>query len=87
MRRTHVLFNSPSHIDFMRDCVNGGADCNTGTALNPNDDCWNHGTSSAAIIMANSRQGNAFRGVTGITLDSWKVYPSSTDAAGSRTAS
>jgi hypothetical protein len=82
VRRTHVLFNSPSHIDFMRDCVNGGADCNTGTALNPNDDCWNHGTSSAAIITANSRQGNAFRGVTGITLDSWKVYPSSTDAAG-----
>lgn len=82
VRRSHVLFNSPSHIDFMRDCVNGGADCNTGTALNPNDDCWNHGTSSAAIITANARQGDAFRGVTGITLDSWKVYPSSTDANG-----
>ncbi|MBA2304985.1 MAG: S8 family serine peptidase [Acidobacteria bacterium] len=82
LRRTHVLFNQPSHIDFMRDCVNGGADCNTGTNLNPNDDCWNHGTSSAAIITANARQGNAFRGVTGITLDSWKVYPTSTNAAG-----
>ena len=79
VRRTHVVFNSPSHIDFMRDCVNGGANCNTGTALNPNDDCWDHGTSSAAIITANGRQGNAFRGVTGITLDSWKVYPSSTN--------
>ncbi len=79
VRRTHVVFNSPSHIDFMRDCVNGGANCNTGTALNPNDDCWDHGTSSAAIITANARQGNAFRGVTGITLDSWKVYPSSTN--------
>ncbi|MEP6855647.1 MAG: S8 family serine peptidase [Pedococcus sp.] len=82
VRRTHVLFNSPSHLDFMRDCVNGGADCNTGNALNPIDDCWNHGTSSAAIITANARQGNAFRGVTGITLDSWKVYPSSVDANG-----
>lgn len=82
VRRTHVVFNSPSHIDFMRDCVNGGADCNTGNNLNPADDCWNHGTSSAAIITANARQGNAFRGVTGITLDSWKVYPSSVDAAG-----
>jgi hypothetical protein len=82
VRRTHVVFNSPSHIDFMRDCVNGGSDCNTGAALNPNDDCWNHGTSSAAIITANARQGNAFRGVTGITLDSWKVYPSSTDTNG-----
>jgi len=82
LRRTHVQFNQPSHIDFMRDCVNGGADCNTGANLNPNDDCWNHGTSSAAIITANARRGNAFRGVTGITLDSWKLYPSSTNAAG-----
>lgn len=82
IRRTHDLFNNPSHIDFMRDCVNGGANCNTGNNLNPNDDCWNHGTSSAAIISGNSRQGNAFRGVTAVTLDSWKVYPSTTDASG-----
>jgi serine protease AprX len=75
VRFTHTVFNSPSHIAFRRDCVNGGADCNTGTGLNPNDDCWNHGTSSAAIITANANQGNAFRGVTGITLDSFKVYP------------
>jgi serine protease AprX len=77
MRFTHTQFNSPSHIDFRRDCVNGGNDCNTGTSLNPNDDCWDHGTSSGAIITANANQGNAFRGVTGITLDSFKVYPTS----------
>ena len=82
MRFSHIQFNSPSHIDFRRDCVNGGDDCNTGTSLNPNDDCWNHGTSSAAIITANNRSGNDFRGVTGITLDSFKVYPTSFDAAG-----
>ena len=82
VRFTHTQFNSPSHIDFRRDCVNGGADCNTGTSLNPNDDCWNHGTSSAAIITANANQGNAFRGVTGITLDSFKVYPSTTAPGG-----
>ena len=76
IRFTHTLFNSPSHIAFRRDCVNGGADCNTGPGLNPNDDCWNHGTSSAAIITGNANLGNAFRGVTGITLDSFKVYPS-----------
>jgi len=75
LRFSHIHFNSPSHIDFRRDCVNGGNDCNTGTTLNPNDDCWNHGTSSAAIIAANNRSGDAFRGVTGITLDSFKVYP------------
>lgn len=81
MRFSHVQFNSPSHIDFRRDCVNGGNNCNTGTTLNPNDDCWNHGTSSAAVITANNRDGNAFRGVTGITLDSFKVYPTSFNTA------
>ena len=74
LRFSHTLFNSPSNIDFRRDCVRGGADCNTGTGLNPNDDCWNHGTSTAAIITANGNQGNDFRGVTGITLDSFQVY-------------
>ena len=80
LRFTHIHFNAPSNIDFRRDCVNGGTNCNTGTTLNPNDDCWDHGTSSAAIITANNRSGNAFRGVTGITLDSFKVYPTSFNA-------
>jgi subtilisin family serine protease len=82
MRFTHTQFNSPSHIAFRRDCVNGGANCNTGASLNPNDDCWNHGTSSAAIITANGNQGTAFRGVTAITLDSFKIYPTSFAANG-----
>lgn len=82
MRFTHTQFNSPSNIAFRYDCINGGANCNTpGPAFNPNDDCWNHGTSSAGIITANANQGNAFRGVTGITLDSLKVYPTSFNAA------
>lgn len=79
MRFTHRQFNSPSNIAFRRDCVNGGDNCNTGSNLNPNDDCWNHGTSSAAVITANNRDGDAFRGVTGITLDSFKVYPTAFD--------
>lgn len=88
IRRTHVLFNAPSNIDFFRDCVNGGSDCNTqsiwpwAAALNPADDCWNHGTKSAGIISANNRLGNPFRGVTAVTLDSWKVYPTSFNATG-----
>jgi hypothetical protein len=82
VRFTHTLFTNPSHIDFRRDCVNGGSDCNTGANLNPNDDCWNHGTASAAIITANNNQGNDFRGVTGITLDSFKVYPTATPCGG-----
>ena len=58
--------------------MNGGANCNTGPGLNPNDDCWNHGTKSAGIITGNANSGAAFRGVTAITLDSFKVYPSIT---------
>lgn len=75
VRFTHTQFNGPSHIAFRRDCVLGGANCNTGAGLDPTDDCWNHGTSTAAIITANANQGAAWRGVTAITLDSFKVYP------------
>ena len=77
LRFTHRQFNSPSTIAFRRDCVNGGANCTGGPGFDPTDDCWNHGTSTAAIITGNARLGNAFRGVTAITLDSFKVYPTS----------
>jgi serine protease AprX len=77
MRFTHTLFNSPSQIDFRRDCIRGGANCNTGSGLDPSDDCWNHGTCSGAIISGNANLGNPYRGVTRITLDSFKVYPNS----------
>jgi serine protease AprX len=77
LRFTHNQFNSPSTIAFRRDCINGGANCSAGPGFDPTDDCWNHGTSTAAIITGNARQGAAFRGVTAITLDSFKVYPSS----------
>ena len=81
MRFTHELVTSPSNVDFKRDCVNGtSSNCNSGAGLNPNDDCWNHGTSRGAIIVANNTRGNAFRGVTGITLDSFKVFGTSFDA-------
>jgi serine protease AprX len=82
VRDTHRHFNNPDHLDFLRDCVNGGTDCNTGASLNTLDDCWNHGTSSAAILTANDRDGIAFRGVSSMLLDSWKVYPTSFNAAG-----
>jgi serine protease AprX len=77
VRFTHTQFTNPNHIDFQYDCVNGGADCNDTAAANFNatDDCWNHGTSSAGIITGNATQGNQYRGVTAITLDSLKVYP------------
>jgi serine protease AprX len=68
VRDTHTLFVNPDHIAFREDLTGGN---------NPDDDCWNHGTSSAAIITGNGNLGNAFRGVTAITLDSFKVYPAS----------
>lgn len=71
LRFSHTLFNSPSHIAFRFDCTDGT--CNS--SPDPSDDCWNHGTCSAAIITANANQGNDYRGVTGIVLDSLKVYP------------
>jgi len=73
LRFSHTQFNSPSNIDFKFDCTDGT--CNN--VPDPSDDCWNHGTSSAAIISANNNQGDLFRGVTGITVDSFKVYPAS----------
>jgi hypothetical protein len=69
LRFTHTLFNNPSHIAFRIDSVN------TGAGANPADDCWNHGTSTAAIITGNNNLTNNHRGTTAITLDSFKVYP------------
>lgn len=73
---SHNLFNSPDHIAWMRDCVNGGTNCNDTSDPNydPSDFSWNHGTSSAAIITGNNRLGNAYRGVTAVRLDSWQIY-------------
>ena len=71
VRFTHVVFNSPSNIGFRFDCTDGTCDDNPDV-----DDRHDHGTRTAAIITGNNRLGNAFRGVTGITLDSFKVYPS-----------
>ena len=84
VRRTHTQFASPSNLDYWRDCVNGtGGNCTTPAASqNPNDDCWNHGTSSAGVISGNANSGTRFRGVTGVTLDSFKVYPTGTNEAG-----
>ncbi len=68
VRSTHTLYST--HLSIIRDC-NTNASCTGG---NPQDDCWNHGTSTGAIISGNGNLGAAFRGVTGITLDSFKVY-------------
>lgn len=76
VRSSHSLLSNPSPLRFVRDCVNGTSNnCTTGVNLNPDDDCWNHGTASAAIIAGNSNLGNAYKGVDDVILDSFKVYP------------
>lgn len=73
LRFTHTQFSTPSNIDLRYDCTDGV--CNNTPDIT--DDCWNHGTSTAGIISGNNNLGNLYRGVTGITLDSFKVYPAS----------
>lgn len=93
VRDTHVQLTNPNRTSYLRDCVNGtsASYCSTPasstTPLDPSD-CYSggavvgHGTSSAAIMVANANQGNDYRGVTQLTVDSFKVYGGSTCGAG-----
>lgn len=76
VRDTHEMFNGPDHIAWMRDCVNGDNNCqDTGDpAFDPTDFSWNHGTRTAGVLIGNNVNGNAFRGVTEIRMDSWQIY-------------
>ncbi len=70
----HTLFNPGGQIGAF-DCVNGtNYDCTIGYNLNPADDCWNHGISSAGILTANSNMGDDYRGATRFTVWGYKVY-------------
>lgn len=76
--RNHRLLSGPSPINLWRDCTVGSDICeNDGNpAYDPDDVCWNHGTSTAAILAGTQNLGSQFRGVTATQIDSWKVYPS-----------
>jgi serine protease AprX len=69
VRASHTLLGGT--LGFVRDCVsNTNATCSTGT--NVNDTC-NHGTATAAVLAGNSNLGNASRGVTPFSVDSFKT--------------
>jgi serine protease AprX len=77
---THFA-GSPSPLRAVRDCNDACAHtCSlSATPVCPGpccggDDCWDHGTSSAAIMVSKATQ-QIYRGVTSARLDSWKVYP------------
>lgn len=78
----HTLFNPPNQIGGL-DCVNGtNTDCTVGWALNPADDCWNHGIPSTGILTANNSLGDTYRGVTNFTVRSYKVYDQNGSGSG-----
>lgn len=75
---THTLFSQPEpRIAIQADCNYGGPTCD-----DPSDmffsllDSENHGTGTAGILSGNSNLGFRHRGVTDLTIDSWKVYTS-----------
>lgn len=76
VRESHDMFESPDHIAWMRDCVNGGSNCNatSNPGFNTGDFAWNHGTSTAGILVGNAAIGAEYRGVTEVALDSWQIY-------------
>ncbi|MHC4174817.1 MAG: S8 family serine peptidase [Planctomycetota bacterium] len=73
IRSTHVLFNNPSHLGLLFDCMTSGCCCSSQGNCNTGD-VWGHGTSTAAILVGNNRLGDAYRGVTAMTLDSFRIY-------------
>jgi serine protease AprX len=86
VRSTHDLLSHmydplpPAFAGLLGDCVEGGDDCLTGGDLNPMEPdlivtLWGgHGTNSAAILSANDSHDDAYRGVTPIRVDSWKIF-------------
>ena len=74
VRESHVQISQGSYSR-----VRSQYNCTVSTCLvqNPSfDDPCNHGTSSAAIMSANTTN-NAYRGVTGIGIDAFIMYPTS----------
>jgi len=73
VRQSHVMFNSPDYLSLVYDCTTNPCTVSSGF-----DTCWNHGTSSAGIIVGNNRLGNRFEGMTKIILDSFNIYTCAT---------
>jgi hypothetical protein len=72
VRRTHVMLTDNFRVGYAEDLVN---------PANPDpSDCFNHGTSTAAVITGSNGLGPALRGITRQVVDSFKVYRS--DACG-----
>ncbi|MBW7992102.1 MAG: S8 family peptidase [Planctomycetes bacterium] len=78
---THILLDNPNQIGYQFVLVTPGCGCPDISDCESYD-AWNHGTASAAIIAGNDKLGNDYRGVTAMTLDSFKIYRDPHDPRG-----
>ncbi|MFI5372374.1 MAG: S8 family serine peptidase [Candidatus Eisenbacteria bacterium] len=67
---THALLDSNPQLGWRVDCSSGN--CGGG---DPSDMCpHGHGTSSAALLIGDCSDGDAYRGLTDATLDAFRIY-------------
>jgi len=76
--KTHLLFSGLANM-VAYDCVNTtDTNCTVagpGQTINVTDDCWDHGTRTASIIVGTGSMGNGYRGVTSFPyIYGYKVY-------------
>jgi serine protease AprX len=81
VRASHQLLANPDRIDWLRDCVNGGANCDQtqNPGYNTGDVCvgqgfTGHGTSVASIVGGTNALGIDFEGVSDVWMDSWRIF-------------
>jgi hypothetical protein len=79
VRWTHTSLASGVSWQARLDCVFGGTGCATSSnaGFNPDDNDWNHGTSTASILVGNTNLGSDHGGLLGSAIGSFKVYTAS----------
>ena len=76
-----------SHLGERYNCADGDESCIISDPTSPLlDDLGNHGTNSAAILAGDGAEGNDFRGVTEMGVNSFRVYRGGTADANLDTA-
>jgi hypothetical protein len=73
VRATHIELDG--HTGRLRDCY-GATDSTCSDGTDADDDCLNHGTGVANILVGSSAAGNELLGVTNARVDSFKVLRS-----------
>jgi hypothetical protein len=73
VRSTHERL--AGRLSWVRDCVNGtSSNCSVGSNLDPSDNFWNHGTSTASALSGLTLTNANNQGLTKVLVDSFKVY-------------